>query len=250
MVRIFIVLFLLTGCDQINHHKHNIRVFMGLSTPTPTPEAVEPVKDFSKEAEKIVEITPQKKFYNLLNGYISTPSPSIKNILIREFQLNGKIFKNEDYELISNLTKLAPLIQEGNMDALEIAFQAYGNLEGVNQEAVAPIVATGFEYQAKKTLELYLSLKKDQYCSLIGAFGKDFEDEKKTLLLEVRKNNINEVLADTTIPESLKVLIKDCDKSVLLEMTRVNLKKTPLPMPTEEVEAPAAPVLPETEPTN
>lgn len=249
MVRLFLVLLLTSGCDQVHHHKHNIRVFLGLSKPTPIPEKIEAVKDFTEEGKKIAEITPQGKFYNLLNGYISAPSPSIKNILIREFQINGKIFKNEDLELISNLVKLAPLIQDGNMDALEIAFHAYANLEGSNQDAVAPIVATGFDYQAKKTLELYLSLKKDQYCSLIGSFGKDFDDEKKIGILESRKANMNEVLADTSIPESLKALIKDCDKTVLLEMTKVNLKKTPIPMPADEVES-YVPQVPEAEPTN
>lgn len=235
MVRLIFVLFFVVGCDQIHHQKHNIRVFLGLSTPTPTATPVEPIQDFSKEAAKIVEITPERKIYNLLNGFINNAGAGIKNILIREFQVNGKIFKNEDPDLISNLTKLAPLIQDGNMDALEIAFQAYANLEGVNQEAIAPIVASGFDYQTKKTLELYLSLKKDQYCILVGAFGKDFDDEKRVGLLESRKVSINEVLVDTTIPESLKVLIKDCEKSIMLELTKVSLKKIPPPMPTEDI---------------
>lgn len=242
-MRLVFVLFLLTGCDQVNHYKHNIRVYLGLSTPTPTPEAVEPVKDFSKEAAKIVEITPQKKIYNLINGYINNAGPGIKNILIREFQVNGKIFKAEDQELISNLNKLGSLIQEGNMDALEIAFQAWVNLDDSNQQAFAPIVATGFDYQTKKTLELYLSLKKDQHCLLVGALGKDFDEEKSIFILESRKTNINEVAIDTTIPESLKGLIKDCDKSVILEMTKVNLKKTPLPIATEEMLPPEMPPL-------
>lgn len=234
MVRLFLLFLVFAGCDQIHHGKHHIRVLMGLATPTPIAEVTQPAKDFSKEAQKIVEITPQKKFYNLINGYINTPEAGIKNILVREFQLNGKIFKTEDAELISNLSKLAPLIEQGNMDALEISFQAYANLEDSNLEAIAPIVATGFDYQAKKSLELYLSLKKDQYCSLITAFGKDNDEDGKLLILEARKTNIAEVLTDTTIPESLKALIKDCDKTLQLELTKVNLKKTPTPMPTEE----------------
>ena len=245
MLRLFPLLLLLAGCDKILEEKYKVRLLLGLATPTPVPETTAAVKDFTKEGEKIVEITPQKKFYNLIYGYISNPGPGIKNILIREFQVNGKIFKAEDPELISALGKLSLLIQEGNMDALEIVFNAYANLEGNNLDPLGAIVATGFDYQPKKTLELYLSLKKDPHCSLVSAMGKDFDEEKKLLVFEARKNNIGEVVADTTIPESLKLLIKECEKSLQLEVVKMNLKKTPVPMPTQELDLPEAMVTPE-----
>ena len=240
----FIIFFILLGCDQVRKAKTLTRHYVlgtPLETPAPpSPEATEEPKDYSKEAQVIAEITPSKKIYNLLNGYLMNPEDSLKKLVLQEMQKASTIFKLEDQELISNLYKFQPLIQEGNKDALEIIFNSYYSLDGLNKENVGAILAIGLDFQTAKILELLILKKSDPHCSFAGLINKLEDEERKTQLLHTRRTILQEFQASPTVPEMLKSQSIECDKTIQLELTKLQMKNnipssitTPTPTATE-----------------
>ncbi|MFZ4714676.1 MAG: hypothetical protein ACOYL6_13235 [Bacteriovoracaceae bacterium] len=252
LVPLFFLSLLLVGCEPIRKAKMYTRHYIlgkPLEEPTPEVTAVPEVKDYKKEGEAIALITPQKKVYNLINGFLTTPETSIKNLLVAEFQRASFTFKNDDSELISSLTKFAPLIQDTNADAMDIVIAAYINLQGANQEAAAYILATGLDYMLPKTLELYFSKKKENFCAFAHMVDKHFEIEQKISIFKERREALAEYHANTTHPENLRAYAVECDKDIQLELVRMNLVKKqvieeqPMPENSEEGQTPIAPAV-------
>jgi hypothetical protein len=198
------------------------------ATPTPPPEEV---KDFKKEAEVIVQITPQKRVYNLINGYLTTPEPSMKNLIMSEFSRADVTFKTDDSELISSITKFAPLVQDSNADAMEIIISAYLNLRGANQEAAADILASGLDYMLPKTIELYYPKKKDNNCYFASNVDKSFDVDQKLSLFKTRRENMREYQSSSAYPENFKAFVVECDKAIQIEQFKINSSKKNQPQP-------------------
>lgn len=237
-----ILCVLFVSCDKVMAVKKSIRSVIGLENsqevliaePEPTP-----TKDYSKEAQVITEITPQKKFYNLISGFLSSPLPEMKKLVIDEFNLNAKIFKAEDKELLSNLDKLVPLFQdENNMDALEIVVTAYSTLEGINQQGVAPLIGLGFDMHPMKTIELVYKTKKDPLCNFISVLMPSLEEEKRLSTLEARKASMNTLSKDTSLNEIIKSYINECEKTLSLEISKLSKKFSITPVNDELIPTP------------
>jgi hypothetical protein len=226
-----LLFFIVCSCDQVRKAKSLTRHYvLGIpleTTPIAEPVATQEPKDYSKEAQVIAEITPSKKIYNLMNGYLMSPEDSLKRLLLSEMQKASSIFKIEDQELISNLYKFQTLIQDGNKDALEIIFNSYYYLDGANKENAGIILATGLDFQTTKTLELLYLKKSDPYCSFAGLINKQEDDDRKLQLLQNRKTVLLEFQASATNSELLKSQSIECDKTIQLEMNKINLKRNP-----------------------
>lgn len=228
VVLILISIFFMIGCEPIRKAKMYTRHFI-LGKPlepevTPTPPPQE-IKDFKKEAEVIVQITPQKRVYNLINGYLTTPEPAMKNLLVSEFSRADITFKTDDSELISSITKFAPLIQDNNAEAMEIMISAYIHLRGANQEAAANVVALGLDYMLPKTIELYFSRKKDSNCYFASNIDKNFDLDQKLSIYKSRRESMNEYQTNAAYPENFKAFASECDKAIQIEQFKINSNK-------------------------
>jgi hypothetical protein len=228
IILLLISISVLVGCEPIRKAKMYTRHFIlgkpleAEPTPTPIPEEV---KDFKKEAEVIVQITPQKRVYNLINGYLTTPETAMKNLLVSEFSRADVTFKTDDPELISSLTKFAPLVQDNNSEAMEIMISAYIHLRGANQEAAANVVALGFDYMLPKTIELYHTKKKDNNCYFASNIDKNFDLDQKLSIYKTRRETMAEYQSNAAYPENFKAFVSECDKAIQIEQFKMNSNK-------------------------
>jgi hypothetical protein len=245
MVKYIFVLFFLAACEPIHKAKMYTRHYI-LGTPLEVPEEVTPipeVKDYSKEAEAIVQITPQKKVYNLFNGYLTNPEVALKNLLIAELSKAETIFKVDDNELISFFNRFTSMVQDQNQDVIEISAIAYGHLDGANKEAAGLVLALGLDYMLPKTIEFYYKNKKENTCSFANILTKNLENEQKFSLYKARRDALLEYANNETFPAHYKLLALECEKMLQLELVKFTMKKN-LP-PVEETpmveEAPPIP---------
>ncbi len=232
MVKYIFVLFFLVACEPIHKAKMYTRHYI-LGTPLEVPVEVTPepeIKDYSKEAAAIVQITPQKKVYNLFNGYLTNPEVALKNMLITELSKAETIFRVDDSELISFFNRFTGMVQDQNQDVIEISTIAYGHLDGANKEAAGLVLALGLDYMLPKTLELYYKNKKENACSFANIVTKNLEPEQKFGIFKMRRDSLLEYANNDAAPAHLRLLAIECEKILQLELVKFTMKKNLAPI--------------------
>ncbi|MBF0206066.1 MAG: hypothetical protein HQK53_04180 [Oligoflexia bacterium] len=137
-----------------------------------------------KESDRLVEITPIKKVYNLCNAYAQSPGVQMKDFFLAELEnlLNDhrELAGSADfYKEITFCFNRVLLIIENDADAMDLVLRIYVLFDEQSRKGFNDILAKAFDYWPVQFVKKYAKVFKYQQCSFITALSPGMDVEAK-----------------------------------------------------------------------